>query len=107
MASTPWSSSPNSPNTATLALPSVQIRASRSVPLGGESPDGGWMSEIKLEDSVHALIAVHTDIGVIGYGSVFTDGRLVDAALQVLEPLFRGENALEPERVAEKLHQNT
>ena len=38
---------------------------------------------------------------------MFTDGRLVQAALQVLEPLYRGENALEPERVSEKLHQNT
>ena len=28
-------------------------------------------------------------------------------ALHVLEPLYRGENALEPERVSEKLHQNT
>jgi L-alanine-DL-glutamate epimerase-like enolase superfamily enzyme len=27
--------------------------------------------------------------------------------LSVLEPLYRGENALEPERVSEKLHQNT
>ena len=29
------------------------------------------------------------------------------AALGVLEPLWRGENALEPERVSEKLHQHT
>jgi L-alanine-DL-glutamate epimerase-like enolase superfamily enzyme len=27
--------------------------------------------------------------------------------LTILEPLFVGENALEPERVTEKLHQNT
>ncbi len=50
---------------------------------------------------------MHTDAGITGHGSVFTDGRLVQAGLQVLEPLFRGETALEPERVAEKLHQNT
>jgi D-galactarolactone cycloisomerase len=50
---------------------------------------------------------VHTDAGISGYGSVFTDGRLVEAGLAVLEPLWRGENALEPERVTEKLHQNT
>jgi L-alanine-DL-glutamate epimerase-like enolase superfamily enzyme len=53
------------------------------------------------------LIAVHTDAGITGYGSVFTDGRLVRAAVEVLEPLWRDENALEPERVSEKLHQNT
>ena len=29
------------------------------------------------------------------------------AALKVLAPLFEGENALEPERVSEKLHQNS
>ena len=53
------------------------------------------------------LIAVHTDEGLIGLGSVFTNDALVRAALAVLEPLYRGENALEPERVSEKLHQNT
>jgi D-galactarolactone cycloisomerase len=50
---------------------------------------------------------VHTDAGITGHGSVFTNGGLVEAALKVLEPLFLGENALEPERVSEKLHQNT
>ena len=33
--------------------------------------------------------------------------RNLGAALAVLEPLYRGENALEPERVSEKLHQNS
>src|SRR6185503_11427977 len=58
-------------------------------------------------DSVHTLIAVHTDAQITGYGSVFTNGGLVEAALKVLQPLYAGENALEPERVSEKLHQNT
>lgn len=91
----------------TGALPAVKIRAITTVPLIGESPKGGWSAEIKPEDSIHALIAVHTDAGITGFGSVFTDGRLVQAALKVLEPLFIGENALEPERVTEKMHQNT
>ena len=43
----------------------------------------------------------------MGLGSVFTNDTLVRAALTVMEPLYRGENALEPERVSEKLHQNT
>jgi len=85
----------------------VKIRAITSVPLLGESPKGGWSSEIRPEDSVHSLIAVHTDAGITGHGSVFTNGGLVAAALKVLEPLYRGENALEPERISEKLHQNT
>src|SRR5262249_59216925 len=42
-----------------------------------------------------------------GCGSVFPDGRLVREAVKVLEPLWLGENALEPERVTEKLNQNT
>lgn len=85
----------------------VRITRIVAAPLFGESPKGGWSVEIKAEDSIHALIAVHTDAGITGYGSVFTDGRLVEAALEVLEPYYRGENALEPERVSEKMHQNT
>lgn len=89
------------------ALPPARITRIEAAPLFGESPKGGWSAEIKPEDSIHALIAVHTDLGVTGHGSVFTDGRLVQAALKVLEPLYRNEDALAPERVAEKLHQNT
>jgi D-galactarolactone cycloisomerase len=84
-----------------------RIRSIVAAPLLGESPKGGWSNEIKPEDSVHALIAVLTHGGLAGYGSVFTSGSLVEAALEVLEPLYAGENALEPERVSEKLHQNT
>ena len=86
---------------------SVKITSVAVAPLFGASPKGGWSSEIKPEDSVHALVAVHTDAGVTGHGSVFTDGRLVQAAMEVLRPLLVGENALEPERVSEKLHQNS
>src|SRR5260221_9460446 len=96
-----------STSSASAGAPPVRIVSIAAVPLLGESPKGGWSTEIKREDSIHALIAVHTDAGIIGHGSVFTDGRLVAAALKVLEPLFAGENALEPERVSEKLHQNT
>jgi D-galactarolactone cycloisomerase len=93
--------------TARPALAPIRITAVSAVPLFGESPKGGWSAEIKPEDSIHAIIAVHTDAGLTGYGSVFTDGRLVEAGLKVLQPLYMGENALEPDRVSEKLHQNT
>lgn len=89
------------------AIAPLRITRIVAAPLFGESPKGGWSFEIKAEDSIHALVAVHTDAGITGYGSCFTDGRLVEAALEVLEPLYRGETALEPERVAEKLRQNT
>ncbi|WP_333672501.1 mandelate racemase/muconate lactonizing enzyme family protein [Elioraea tepidiphila] len=91
----------------TRALAPMRIRKVAALPLVGESPKGGWSAEIRPEDSIHALVAVHTDGGISGYGSVFTNGPLVQAGLRVLEPLLLGENALEPERVAEKLHQNT
>lgn len=74
--------------------------------LRGATPEGGWSNELKPEDCVHTLIAVHTDTGRIGLGSVFTNDRLVQASLDVLRPLFENENALEPERVSEKLHQH-
>ena len=44
-----------------------------------------------------------TDDGITGWGSAFTNDALVRAALKVLEPLYIGENPLEPERVSERL----
>jgi len=71
------------------------------------TPEGGWANEIRPEDCVHTLVAVLTDEGITGWGSVFTNDELVRGALHVLEPLYLGENPLEPERVSEKLHANT
>jgi L-alanine-DL-glutamate epimerase-like enolase superfamily enzyme len=85
----------------------MKIREIKCAGLRGATPEGGWSNEIKPEDCVHTLVVVHTDEGLIGLGSVFTSDQLVRGALAVLEPLYRGENALEPERVSEKLHQNT
>jgi L-alanine-DL-glutamate epimerase-like enolase superfamily enzyme len=85
----------------------MKIREVRVVGLRGATPEGGWTDELQPDDCVHTLVAVHTDEGVVGVGSVFTTDALVRAALEVLEPLYRGENALEPERVSEKLRQNT
>lgn len=88
-------------------LSPARIVSVKSVPLRGESPKGGWSNEIRPDDSVHTLIAVHTDAGISGFGSAFTSGALVAAALEQLRPLLVGENALEPARVSEMLHQNT
>lgn len=84
----------------------MKIREIRCAGLRGATPEGGWSNELGPDDCVHTLIAVHTDEGEVGLGSVFTNDALVQASLAVLEPLYRGENALEPERVSEKLHQN-
>jgi len=85
----------------------MKIRDIRALGLVGATPEGGWSAELRPEDSVHTLIAVLTDEGITGLGSVFTNAGLVRAGLTVMQPLWHGENALEPERVSEKLHQHT
>ena len=85
----------------------MKIREIRAAGLRGATPEGGWDEELRRDDCVHTLIAVITDEGLVGLGSAFTSDHLVRGALALLEPLYRGENALEPERVSEKLHQNT
>lgn len=85
----------------------MKIQDISAVGLRGATPEGGWSNEIQEEDCVHTLIAVRTDEGLVGYGSVFTSEALVQAALEVLRPLCVGQHALEPERVSETLHQNT
>lgn len=75
--------------------------------LRGATSLGGWSRELTPDDNVHTLIRVDTDLGIVGVGSVFTSAALVRAALTTLEPFFLGENALEPERLAETAHQHT
>jgi L-alanine-DL-glutamate epimerase-like enolase superfamily enzyme len=84
----------------------MKIRDIKCAGLRGATPEGGWSNELRPEDCVHTLIVVYTEEGAIGLGSVFTNDALVQAALDILRPLFVGESALEPERVTEKLHQN-
>jgi D-galactarolactone cycloisomerase len=85
----------------------MKIREIKAAGLRGATPKGGWSNELQPDDCVHTLIAVLTDQDLIGWGSVFSSEGLVKEALAVLRPLFVGENALEPERVSEVLHQNT
>jgi L-alanine-DL-glutamate epimerase-like enolase superfamily enzyme len=84
----------------------VKIREIRAVGLRGATPEGGWTEEIKPEDSVHTLIAVLADEDVVGLGSVFNNVAVVRACLEQLKSLYQDENALEPERVSEKLRQH-
>jgi D-galactarolactone cycloisomerase len=85
----------------------MKIRSIQCAGLRGATPEGGWSNELKPDDCVHTLVTVQTDEGLTGIGSVFTSDHLVRGALKLLEPLLLGENALEPERVTEKLHQHT
>lgn len=75
--------------------------------LRGATHKGGWSAELEPENIVHTLLAIKTDGGVVGVGSIFTAESLVRSSLEVLKPFLIGETALEPERVSEKLHQNT
>ena len=85
----------------------TRIRGVEAIGLRGATPDGGWSNELESDICVHTLIAVTTDDGRIGWGSVFTSGDLVRSSLAVLRPLLIGASALEPERTSEILHQNT
>jgi D-galactarolactone cycloisomerase len=85
----------------------MKIHDIRCAGLRGATPEGGWSTELEPEDCVHTLVVVHTDAGLHGVGSVFTNDALVRAAIALLEPLWRDEHALEPQRVSEKLHQHT
>lgn len=85
----------------------MKITKIEAAGLRGATPEGGWANEIRPNDCVHTLIAIFTDEGVVGWGSSFTNDRLAQAGLDVLEPLYLGENPLEPERVSEKLHAHT
>ncbi len=85
----------------------MKIREIRAFGLRGRTPEGGWSNELQPGDCVHTLLAVLTDEGPVGWGSVFTSEQLVQASLAVVRPLFFNESAIEPERVSEKLHQNT
>jgi L-alanine-DL-glutamate epimerase-like enolase superfamily enzyme len=85
----------------------MKISEIRTIPLRGWSDDTGWDFKFDREENQHTLIHIQTDEGVSGMGSVYTSQSLVDASLRLLKPFLIGENALEPERVSEKLHQMT
>ncbi len=85
----------------------VKITGIQAFGLRGRTPEGGWSQELKPSDCVHTILRVSTSEELTGWGSVFTTEDLVRAALAYLEPFYLGENALEPERVTEKLHQHT
>jgi D-galactarolactone cycloisomerase len=85
----------------------MKITEVRTIPLRGETPDGGWAQGYDPNENLHTLVAVHTDEGMVGWGSCYTSQALVEASLQLLRPHLIGECAIEPERVSETLHQMT
>jgi D-galactarolactone cycloisomerase len=85
----------------------MKVRDIRLLPLVGETPEGGWSSELTPDVNLHTLVEVITDEGVTGLGSVFTSAKLVQGALDVMRPLLIGASALDPAATSEMLHQNT
>lgn len=85
----------------------MQIRDVCLFPLSGATPDGGWDQGFAATENLHTLVQVVTDQDVSGMGSVSTSAALVRGALDLLRPMLVGESAIEPARVAEKLHQST
>lgn len=85
----------------------MRITEIRATGLGGATPKGGWSHDLLPAHVAHTLLHVDTDEGVVGNGSSYTTDQLVRASLDVLKPLYEGENPLEPQRVTEKLHQHT
>ncbi|MGP4056417.1 mandelate racemase/muconate lactonizing enzyme family protein [Mycobacterium sp. 4D054] len=84
----------------------MKIERIETCGLRGATPEGGWSNELRPDDVVHTLVAVHTDTGHVGLGSSFTAEGLVRAALDLLRPQIIGQSALEVERVTETLHQS-
>jgi L-alanine-DL-glutamate epimerase-like enolase superfamily enzyme len=85
----------------------MRIREVEVCPLTGATVDGGWPQGHEPQENLHTLLIVHSDAGLAGYGSCFTSGKLVTGAVELLWPLLRGESAVEPERVSEKLRQSS
>jgi L-alanine-DL-glutamate epimerase-like enolase superfamily enzyme len=85
----------------------MKIHEIRTIPLFGDTPISGWAHETQREDNLHTLIEIETDDGQVGVGSVYTSHSLVNGSLHLLWPRLKGESAIEPERVSEKLHQTT
>ena len=76
-------------------------------PLRGATVDGGWPQGHEPKDDLHALIEVVTDEGLRGCGGIYTGSALSQAGIDFLRPLWKGEHALEPERVTEAMRQSS
>ncbi len=83
----------------------ITIQTIRSIPLYGKAYQD-WPSRFSELEQTRTLVEVATSEGIVSLGSVYTSAALVDAALQLLKPLYEGASALDPAATSEKLHQN-
>ena len=85
----------------------MKITDVRTIALSGATHDHGWPGGTDPNVQYNTLLEVTSDDGIVGIGSCYTTRALVEASLQLLNPMLIGESALEPERVSEKLRQMT
>lgn len=83
-----------------------RIQQIRAIPLYGKAYVD-WPSRFSDLEQTRTLVEVVTDTGLTALGSVYTSAGLVQAALDLLRPLYEGASAIDPAATAEILHQNT
>jgi L-alanine-DL-glutamate epimerase-like enolase superfamily enzyme len=69
--------------------------------------DAGWVATTSSGSNYHTLIEIETDTGLIGMGSSYTTGRLVQASVDLIRPLLIGQSAAEPERLCGDIQART
>ncbi|MFN7645936.1 MAG: mandelate racemase/muconate lactonizing enzyme family protein, partial [Acidobacteriota bacterium] len=83
-----------------------RIQQIRAIPLYGKAYVD-WPSRFSDLEQTRTLVEVVTDTGLTALGSVYTSAGLVQAALDLLRPLYEGASAIDPAATTEILHQNT
>src|SRR5262249_34388198 len=77
----------------------------KSIPLLGATHDTGWPGGTDPDEQMNTLLEIHSDGGLVGIGSCFTNRVFVEASLTLLKPMLIGETVFEAERISEKLRQ--
>lgn len=85
----------------------MKITDVKTIPLLGATHDTGWPGGTDPNEQMNTLVEIHTDEGLTGIGSCFTNRVFVEASLTHLQPMLVGETVFEAERVSEKLRQLT
>lgn len=85
----------------------MRIAELELIPLTGGTVDGGWIQDLEAEENLHTLVQVTSEDGLVGMGSCFTSGKLVEGAVELLWPMLKEQSAVEPERVSDTLREST
>ena len=72
----------------------MKITDVKSIPLLGATHDTGWPGGTDPNEQMNTLLEIHSDSGLVGIGSCFTNRVFVDASLTHLKPMLIGETVL-------------